>query len=247
MMAARAGAAAVVTCEANPAVAVVASEIIARNGFANRVRVVAKNSADLAAGIDFDGLADVLVIGNASNNIVSDGALPAAEQAVRRFVRPGARIIPARGVVRVALAEDRQAHEQQTGIVDGFDLSPFNRFSAPHYQIRIGEKRLVLRSVSADLFRFDFQSGGPFPEARAVVSLSTSGGLVNGIVQWIRLEMDEDGWYENMPAVGATSAWAALFYPLMRPIDMAKGGTLTVCGSHDRLSLRIWAQLPEAE
>src|SRR5262249_40856432 len=42
MMAARAGAAEVVTCERNSAVAAVASEIITRNGFADKVHVVAK-------------------------------------------------------------------------------------------------------------------------------------------------------------------------------------------------------------
>jgi type II protein arginine methyltransferase len=245
MMAARAGAAQVVTCECSPAVAEVASEIIACNGFADRIQIVGKHSADLAVGVDLDEPADVLVSEIVSNEIVGEGVLPAIEQAARRLVRPDAQIIPARGIVRVALAEDRGLHRQQIGMIDGFDLSRFNRLAHPCYQISVGNERLTLRSNPGDLFRFDFQSSGPFPEATAAVPLSASGGTVNGIAQWIRLEMDEDGWYENRPTVGTSSAWAVLFYPLQRPIEMAADDKLTVRGAHDRLSLRIWAEAPE--
>jgi type II protein arginine methyltransferase len=242
MMAARAGAAQVVTCERNAAIAEVASEIIACNGFTERVRVVAKHSADLAIGVDLEKPANVLVSELVSINMISGGVLPAIEQAVRRLVRPDALIIPACGIVRVALAEDRDLHHQRIGIVDGFDLSRFNQLAVPYYPISVGNERLVLRSEPGDLFRFNFQSGGPFPEATAALSLSALGGTVNGIAQWIRLEMDKNDCYENQPTVCTSSHWAALFYPLRSPIDMAAGDTLTVYGAHDRLSLRIWAE-----
>jgi type III protein arginine methyltransferase len=246
MMAARAGAAKVVTCESDPAVAAMASEIIAGNGFADRVDVVAKASSDIALGVDLDWRADVLVSEVVSNDLLGEGVLPAMEQAVRRLLNADAQIIPARGIVRVALAEDREVDKERMGIVHGFDLSRFNRLRAPYCRINVGNERLLLRSEPADLFRFDFQSGGPFPEARGAVSLSASGGVVNGIAQWIRLEMDDHGSYENAPAIDAWSAWDVLFYPLMRPVEMTKGETIKVCGVHDRLSLRIWAALPEA-
>jgi type II protein arginine methyltransferase len=242
MMAARAGAAQVVTCESNPSVAGVVSEIVARNGFADRVRVVAKHSSDLEIGTDLDGPADVLVWDNLSTTtLIGAGALPTVEQAVRRLVRPNARVIPAKGTIRIALAEDRKAQNKQMSFVEGFDLSPFNRLARPCYQISYEKARAVLRSEPADLFRFDFQSGGPFPEARATVVLSTSGGPVNGIAQWVYLEID--GEIQHEFPVEKNSALGATFYPLMRPIEMASGDTLTVCGSHDRQSFRIWAEV----
>jgi len=67
MMAARAGARSVVTCEMTPAIATQAAAIIAQNGYADRVRVVAKHSHKLDAETDLDGRADILVseiIGN---------------------------------------------------------------------------------------------------------------------------------------------------------------------------------------
>jgi type II protein arginine methyltransferase len=245
MMAARAGAAEVVTCECNPAVAAAALEIIARNGFADRIRLVAKHSSDVEIGVDLKGPADVLVSELVTNNLIGNGVLPAIEQAARRLVRPGAKIIPARGAIRVALAEDREADREAAGTVEGFDLSPFNRLAAPCYGISVGDERLALRSNPADLFCFDFQSGGPFPEGRATAPLVALGGCVNGIAQWFHLGMDEESWYEDFPGAGRTSHWAMLFYPLRRLVEMAPGAELTVRGAHDRFSLRIWAELDQ--
>jgi protein-L-isoaspartate O-methyltransferase len=247
MMAARAGAAEVITCEARPAVAAAVSDILAENGLANRVRVIAKHSSDLEIGVDLDGPADVIVWDNTSNNMIGAGALPTVEQAVRWLARSGAPIIPARGIIRVALAEDREAHRRQMQIVEGFDLSAFNRLATPSYAISVGSARLALRSKPADLFRFDFQRGGPFPEARASVSLCSEGGPVNGIAQWVRFETDEEGWYENIPCPETISAFDALFYPLSWPIEMTAGDTTTVCGSHDRQALCIWGEVSKVQ
>jgi type III protein arginine methyltransferase len=244
LMAARAGAAEVITCESNSAVAEVVSEIVARNGFADRVRVVAKHSSDLEIGTDLNGPADVLVWDNLSATLIGAGALPTVEQAVRRLVRPAARVIPARGSIRIALAEDRKAHFKQMNFVEGFDLSPFNRLAPPSYHMSYDDERSVLRSEPSDLFRFDFQSGGPFPEARATVTLFASGGPVNGIAQWVHLEIDEEQMHEfPLERNSKNSAAGARFYPLIRPIELASGDFLTVCGAHDRLSLRIWAEI----
>ncbi|MEJ1968856.1 MAG: 50S ribosomal protein L11 methyltransferase [Rhizomicrobium sp.] len=242
MMAARAGAKSVVTCEANPAVAEAAQEIVALNGYADRVRVVAKSSADLDPEVDMAGPADLMVSEIVSNTIIGEGALPATEHAVRSLLRPGARIIPARGLVRVALAYDSKMWLERMDMVDGFDLSPFNRLASTFHQIRRGDDRLALMGPSADLFDFDFQSGGPFPPATASVTLSSTGGRANGVAQWMALKMDEEEWYENNPLPGALgSAWAVMFWPFVTPRDLPAGATVEVFGRHDRKILRIWA------
>ena len=239
MMAARAGALEVITCESNPVIAAVVSEIVARNGFSDRVRVVAKHSSDLQIGVDLDGPADILVWDNLSTSLIGAGALPTVEHAARRLVRPGARVIPAEGLVRVALAEDLRAPRQQMEFVEGFDLSLFNRLAPPCYPLSSNKDRAALRSEPADLFRFDFQSGGPFPETRATLTLSSSGGRVNGIAQWNYLQIDNEASHEF--PVKKNSIAGATFYPFLQPIEMAPGDTLTVYGAHDRLALRIWA------
>lgn len=97
MMAARAGAAAVITCETVPAIAEKAAEIVAHNGYGDRVRVVVKHSDDLDAEVDMGGRADILVSEIVSNNLLSEKILAAHERAVRNLLKPGARNHPGAG------------------------------------------------------------------------------------------------------------------------------------------------------
>jgi len=239
MMAARAGAERVVSCEMVPAIADAARDIVARNGLAGRVRVVAKKSYDLDAEIDMGGRADLLVSEIVSNNMLSEDVLATVEHAARTLLRPGAKIIPARGIVRVALAHDTDL--PRLGTIDGFDLSPFNRLSRRSHPVGRGSTRLRLLSAPVDLFDFDFQSGGPFPPASVAETLVSSGGEANGIAQWIALQMDDEGWYENSPCPGTSSAWSVLFWPFLAARDCPQGTAVIVRASHDRNALRIWA------
>ncbi|HEY4366173.1 MAG TPA: 50S ribosomal protein L11 methyltransferase [Steroidobacteraceae bacterium] len=241
MMAARAGAGEVVTCEADPAVAMVARANIARNGYADRVRVIAKHSTALDVKSDLHGPADILVSEIVSNDLLSEGALPAIEHAVLHLIKPDARVIPVRGRVRVALADNDEWEGALMGQVAGFDLSAFNRLAASQRQIAVGSPRLTLCSDAADLFSFDFASGGPFPPLRSETVLVSHGRWINGIAQWIALDMDAEGVCENRPEPGARSSWWAVFHPFERAIQTTPGQTVTVRASHDRGTLRIWA------
>jgi type II protein arginine methyltransferase len=243
MMAARAGAAQVVACERNSAVASAAIEVIARNGLGDRVRIVTKDSCELKIGVDLERRADVLIAELAASNMVGQGILPIMEHAFRHLVRPDAQVIPCHGTVRIALAHDQEWHEHKNDVVEGFDLSAFNRVAPPRYQIATPNGRLTLRSEPGDLFNFDFRSGGPFPEQRATISLSSMGGLVNGIAQWIQIWLDDKHEYESFRSFRNVSAYGILFYPLTRPIETDSGRDLIVCGSHDRASLRVWTRV----
>lgn len=241
MMAARAGAAEIITCESDCAIAGTAQEIVARNGYAGRVRVIGKHSTDIDARDDLGGPADILVSEIIADDLLSEGTLPACEHAVRHLIKPGAQVIPARGFVRVALADDDEWESARMDQVAGFDLSAFNRLATPHREFDIGTGRLTLRSEPADLFTFDFASGGPFPEAAATVTLTSQSRRVNGIAQWIALDMDNEGRYENRPEPGANSSWSVLFYPFHRPLDVVPGDKIRVHARHNRSALRIWA------
>lgn len=242
MMAARAGAASVASCEMNPAVAEAAAEIVEANGYGAQVRVIAKHSGEVDAEADMGGRADLLVSETISNDVVAQSWLSALEDAKARLLTPDARIIPARTIARVALAFDANLNQVRMGEVDGFDLSGFNALAPARYQIRPESDRLTLRSAPADLFDFDFQNGTRFPERSATAGLLADGGEINGIVQWIAIGLDEDIWYENAP--GEASCWAPLFYPLGRPIAPPAGTPVLVHGSHDRRRMIVWAELP---
>ena len=240
MMAARAGAREVIACEANPAIAQTAREIIARNGFADRIRIVAKHSTSLDVEADLGGPADVLVSEIVSNDLIGEAVLPTLEDAVRRLVKPGAAVIPGRGRIRVALAHDARWVGGRMGEVAGFDLSTFNRFAPALREAGVADPRLTLRSDAADLFDFDFATGGPYPPAAARVSLRSEGGPVNCVAQWLALDLDSKETYENRPH-GGPSCWALVIHPLETELATQAGELVVIGARHDRHSVCLWA------
>jgi predicted RNA methylase len=242
MMAARAGAAQVVTCEMNPLIAATARKIIARNGYAGRVRVVAKHSNELDLKADLGGRADILVSEIVSNDLLGEDVLPAHERAMRELLKPDGRVIPARGHVRIALAEDIHHETSYLAETDGFDLSEMNVLLGMTRHFRVGHERLRLRSAAATVFEFDLASPKFCPPSQTSVNLVSNGGRINGIAQWILLDMDEEGHCENQPAEGATSCWGVMFHALSRRIDSSPGQKIRIGGSHDRHSVTLWAE-----
>lgn len=237
MMAARAGAAHVVTCEQDPAVAEAATRVVAANGLSDRVQVIAKHSSALDAERDCGGRFDLVVSEIVSNTILTQRALEVMDDALARLLAPGALVIPARGQVRVALARDEALERERMGVIDGFDLSAFNEFATPSYHLSPEQPRLQLKSAPADLFDFDFRA--PPAPARASATLTAEEDGANCIAQWIRLEMDDEGRYENAPGQGTPSCWAVQVHPLARTAP-ARGDRVVVEGAHDRRSLQLW-------
>jgi SAM-dependent methyltransferase len=243
MMAARAGAAEVVTCEVNPVIAERARRIIAQNGFADRVRVVAKHSDELKLGVDIASPADVFVSEIISGSLLNEAVLPVVQDVVPRLLKPDGIVIPFRGAIRVALAYYEGAASMRLGTIAGFDLSPFNQLLAPHYSLQIEDALLSKSSAAADLFAFTFQSGGPYPGNRASVTLRAT-ARANGMVQWIRIRTDRDTYYENEPGTGEGSSWCAEFHPFPNGRIVEPGQDVAVHGSHTQTALRIWAATP---
>jgi protein-L-isoaspartate O-methyltransferase len=239
MMAARAGADEVISCERQPAVARGARSVVARNGQEKKITVLAKASSDLEVGVDMVGRADVLVWDNLANNLVGAGALPVIEDAMRRLVKPGGQVIPARGAIMAALAEDSDLGSHRLGQVAGFDLSPFNALAQPVYTVKTTAPELAIRSSAAVLFEFDFRTGGPFPAARTERTVVGSGGQANGVVQWLHFDLDDDEIYQPAPGVRAR-AFGLEFRPLAEPYEAVEGASFTIQASHDRERLSIW-------
>ena len=241
MMAARAGAAEVVTCEINPAVAAMAEENIRRNGFADRVRVIAKASTELDAERDLGGRMDLLVTEILSMDLIAAGVLPLHRHAIEALLKPGAPIIPSSGIIRVAPAFDRGLGDETMGAVDGFDLSAFDALRSPERPHAVGSPRIELRGAAADLMAFDFARPERVIPESVSVSCRCDPGAINGVAQWFELVLDEETRYENRPAPGASSAWSMVFHALPQPVDRA-GEALCIHGSHDGSRVTVWAE-----
>lgn len=240
MMAARAGADLVVACEMEPAVAATAADIIARNGYSSQVRVVQRKSTELDRDKDLDGGVDVIVSETFSDDLLSESALPSFDHARRELANPDAHYIPRAASMRVALAWFDQAQDRRLDAMSGFDLSLFERHIKINRRPKVGDDRLSLRSDPADLFAFDLTRGDSFRGGGASLSLTAKGGPANGVVQWIRLELDEETVYENQPGPGATSAWNVHFHPLPDGKTVEVGGQHVVNAAHDGERVHFW-------
>ena len=238
MMAARAGAARVYACEANEALAATARAIVAANGLGDRVEIIARHSSALDAGRDLGGGVDLIISEIFSYDLVGEGALAALSHAMAAFARPGARILPAAAAIRVALAHYGGRGFAPVGTVEGFDLSLFGRHAARSFNVAPDHPKLALRGAPRDLFRFDFQAGHDFAEERTSVGAEAVGGPVNGIAQWIRLELDPESIYENAPGSGG-SHWAVQFHPFDEEIAPTPGVRIAIHGWHDERRLLL--------
>lgn len=239
MMAARAGAREVVTCEFNPAVAEVAREIIARNGFADRITVLTKHSGSVTIE-ELGGRADILLSEIVDDSILGEGVLPAHEAAIRDLLKPGGTVIPAWGIIRAALVDTDMADASYLDHVDGFDVRAFRKLINHSNKISSNDPHIRLASDAIDLFRFDLADPAASLAATTTVSLTASGGPINAVARWIALQLDDETRYENCPNAGFRACWEIPLFPLADPVDLAAGTPFAVHASHNRSRVTLW-------
>ncbi|HWT96573.1 MAG TPA: tetratricopeptide repeat protein, partial [Terriglobales bacterium] len=129
MMAARAGAAKVVTCEVLPALADAARDTIAQNGYADRITVVSKKSTQLELGSDLPQKADIFVSELLNIGMLAPNMLQILTHARRNLVKPEGAIIPAAARIHAVLLEcPFLAAVNPVGEIAGFDMRNFDQF-----------------------------------------------------------------------------------------------------------------------
>ena len=238
MMAARAGAASVVTCELVAPIAAIARRIVEANGFAGRIRVVTKKSTDLAVGADLEQPADVLVSEILSNSVLTEGVLTTFEDALARLVKPGAAVIP-RAVTAVGCLAGGAALEEMAfaGTVSGFDLSAFTAVSAPRLPIVGFSPAWTRLSADHDLVAFDLTATLHPPVLERRPLRASADGVAVGIVQWMRVELDSETTFANPPETTIAGGWQQVLHTFPRPIRVAAGQSLDILAGHDRAGL----------
>ena len=240
MMAARAGADKVYSCEQNPAMAAVAKDIVRANGFDDQITIIPKNSKDVDPNADMGGRADLVVAEILGSDLVCEQVLPAMRDVVQRLAKPGAKLIPQSGDIRVALAFWGDLDKRMMPDTAGFDLSHFNQLLPSSYKLGQTPPSLHLRGPATNLFSFDFSDTKILNE-QATVNLVADRGRINGVVQWIRLQMDGEGELENKPGPNAASSWACIFHRLPEPVDAVSGQMIKIGATHNGNRLRLWA------
>ncbi len=186
---------------------------------------------------DLGGPVDVIVSEIVSNTMLGEFVLPVMAAVVPRLLKPGGRVIPVRGSARLALCHWAGLEQRRMGVIDGFDLSGFNGLENMPRRLSVGNADLVLRSAPADIFTFDFASGGPYSARTAQTRLVAEGGPANASCSGSTSIL--------LPAIPmrtrrrpAPPLLACLFHPLPAPVT--EGTPVRVEASHDQSTISIW-------
>jgi type II protein arginine methyltransferase len=247
MMAARAGARWVVSCELVPWIAAKAADVVAANGLADRIKLIAKRSADLQIGPDLPERAEVLVSEVFGSAVLNECVIPTIEDAHARLLKPGAAVIPSAARARVYLAGGAALESHL--FVDraaGFTLAPFNDFAQPRTGLDIHHVPHDVLSEDVEVFRFDFTRQLPHADQSVIEVAARRPGRCVGVVQWVRLDLVDGVVYENRPLSDTTSdGWGQMLYRFSEPIDLAAGDRVRLLAQHNGHSLLI-SNLPAA-
>ncbi|MBU0679939.1 MAG: tetratricopeptide repeat protein [Proteobacteria bacterium] len=240
MMAAKLGARQVTTCEAVPSIAETARAIVADNGFTPPITVLSKLSTKMEIGVDMADRADLLVSEILSSEFLGEGVVSSIEDAKRRLLKPGARIIPARGAIQCALfGGDDIRQNVRVDEVYGFDLSRFNAIVPPKQYISRNDLDIELLTDDTTAFFFDFQETARIPRAdRKLLEMEVrTAGRCCGVIQWLRLEMDDTIVFENHPAMkNPASSWQHCVFIFPTSIDVLPGQVALISATHNRIT-----------
>jgi type II protein arginine methyltransferase len=241
MMAARAGAAEVTTCEMIVPLARIATEIIAANGYAEGVTLHAKHSEQLEIGRDMTARAELLVTETFASGVLSEAVLPTIEHARRHLLTEDAPVIPrlaaAKGyLVGGAAVEAQLCVSQGTG----FDLSAFDTFAPGKVGLHLDRLPHDVLSDDFELFRFDLMQSSFSPNRRIVAVEATRSGRCVGVAQWLWLQLDAETTYENRPRIDAgANGWMHVLYRFHEPVEVVEGDRLQLIASHSKTAMTV--------
>lgn len=244
MMAARAGAKKVYTCEMEPTVGQAAQENILKNNLQNQISVILKKSTELQIGVDLPEKADLLVSEITNSDLLGENILPIMDDAITRLLKKDAVILPNQIAVEGVLVSEISTILPFFNIQDihGFDLSAFSRFKPLTYPIdKTNLKQIMPNALSEplELLRFDFTIQKHFKEQIKTMEMQVNKtGKAYGMIKWILLQFTENLIYENKPPL--ESCWAPLLHIFPEPILVKKGESFPLCVRHNQKNIRVY-------
>ncbi|WP_218150564.1 50S ribosomal protein L11 methyltransferase [Actinokineospora terrae] len=241
MMAVKAGAGSVTTCEQNPVLAAVAEQIIAAHGLAEVITVVPKLSTDLVVGVDLPRRADVIVSEIVDCGLVGEGVLPTVRHAREHLLEPGGVLLPDSAVLYGALL-DSQAVDGLNRVQSaaGLDVRLLNALSTRgHFPVRLPTWPHRLISAETEIARFDFAADSLLDESVEVGIEVTEAGTAHGLAVWFDLRLGGGIALRNAPD-NLASHWMQAFVPFAEPRPHAAGERVRIAFSWTggRLSAR---------
>lgn len=227
LIAARAGAGEVHTCELSAPLAAVARGVVADNGYADRVTVHHKRSNELRVGADLPDRADILVSEILDSGLLGEGHAPSVRLAVAELLKPGATVIPAAATLwAVPIEAPALAATHPIRSVCGFDLSRLEAYRNPAYSALslndLPHRRLAEPAMVA---RFDLANPplpGPVGDCTFAI---TAPGTVHAVAFWYDLHLDAEITVSTGPE-GECRHWLQAVQFFDRTVDTAPGDIL---------------------
>jgi protein arginine N-methyltransferase 7 len=237
MMAAKMNVKKITTCESNPIIAEKANTIITNNGYRKVINLLSKKSSDVILDVDLSEKSNILVSEIFSSELLGEGVLPAIEDVKRRLLTLDAKIIPATASIMVSMFGGQEIQDiLYVKNYYGLKIEEFNSIVPKKVTLINNQLPIKLFTDEFEAFRFEFESKSYFPTENKILNLPIkSSGVCCGIIQWIRLEMTKDIFYENHPSDGSTgSHWQHIAYLFKEPIEIREGQTAVLFAQHDR-------------
>lgn len=227
MLAARAGAT-VVACESDPVIAAIGAETVVRNGFAGQIAVLHKRLEDLRIPGDLPRPADLLFTDIFADDLFGFDPF-AVLRAAAPLLAPGAVRLPARVALVGALAEVPGWERLMPAEVAGLDVSPLRAVAPAWDRFADFGSEAALRSAPAVLVEAALDGALPAPKGRVEHSLASTGGGVNGVALWLRLELAPGIVLEAAPGLNGPGYYAhAGFAPFDALVPTARGEALGI-------------------
>ncbi|MFS4580633.1 50S ribosomal protein L11 methyltransferase [Phaeobacter sp. C3_T13_0] len=240
MLAARAGAKHVYTCEQQPLIAKAATRVIADNGLSDRITVIPKWSHEIVVGVDMPEQADVVVSEIVDTVLLGEGALDTLSHAMMALAKPGARAVPETGTLVAQPVESEALLDLwRPQEAEGFDLSAF------HHLARVAQitpndfKACGLRPLGpgVDLFQFNFTRPDVNP-ARVTERLRcTNAGIVHAV--FVSFEMELAPGIQLTNGLYSDGHWGRTAFLLDAPRLATAGDYLQLTAQHDAATLSV--------
>jgi len=250
MLAGRAGADHVTTCEENENLVEVAVENIRRAQLRYPmcpVVVVGKLSTNLTVGPgqDMEKRANILVSEIVDSMLLRESIIPTLHHAMAELVEPDAVVIPSGGKLTFMAFESKELRDTRylDSDVSGFDLSFINEGCHDlNSQEHLPDHNYRALSNPVVGMEFDFANVPRMDkyEFFALNLTMISDGVIDGVVMWLDLNLDHEITVSCDPRLGKAHHphWQhVLFYPRF-PLKTRAGDHLTLLVGHGETSVR---------
>lgn len=238
MMAAKAGADRVVACEAHPEMFAIGNEIVALNGFDDRVLAINKDCRQLTVPEDLAERADLVLFELFDVGLIGEGVLHYLAYAREHLLVPSARYLPMAAKIRGMLVEYRL---DSLWDIDVNLLNPY-RFSTTFVGVDARESGFRALTAPFDIFSFDFAAADPAAAEMDMLVPAIADGAVGAMLFWFDLQLDDHRWLSNAPDSANPTHWKQGLQ-LLPEVRVSAGMGLPVVAKHNGSVLKFhWKQ-----